>query len=70
MITQNDGQNAMQLIMDLENRVRALKIDRDSWRRNYFMAISVVSPQYWIGVVSGLVVASVAIAVGHWGFGL
>ena len=48
MQTTNDGQNAMQLIMDLENRVRELKKDRDSWKRNYFMAISVVSPQCWV----------------------
>jgi len=66
MQTTNDGKNAMDLIMSLENRVRELKEDRDSWRRNYFMAVSVVSPQFWFGIMIGTLVGWAMVALMLW----
>jgi hypothetical protein len=54
--------------MSLENRVRELKEDRDSWRRNYFMAVSVVSPQFWFGIMIGTLVGWAMVALMLWRF--
>lgn len=53
------GANAMQLIMDLEGKVRRLTDERDEARHRYWLALTVKGTGFWWGYGVGVVVACI-----------
>ena len=50
----NPGTNAMQLIMDLENKCRDLAEDKKRYQHKYWLALVRRELPWWLGVIIGV----------------